>query len=207
MSRFRKSKLLKLDSRILIICEGQSECQYFITFKKTLRDKYKLKGMEVEIYQPKYYNPIGLLKEAKKKIREAKADKLPYDKVWIVFDKDQHQNINKVIAESSAYKQKIEIGLSIISFEIWILLHFEKTKKPFHSCEELVKYLETHCIRGYKKTMNFNTIINNNIEVALENANWLEQQNNVDLNNGVNVTDLSIYTNINKLIEYLISLK
>lgn len=207
MSRYRKSRLLKLDSRILIICEGQSECQYFITFKKLLHDKYKLKGLEVEIYQPKYYSPMGLLKEAKKKIREAKADKLPYDKVWIVFDKDQHQNIHQVISESTGHKQKIEVGLSIISFEIWILLHFEKTKKPFHSCEELVRYLETHHIPFYKKTMSFNTIISNKINFALENAEWLEQQNSLDINNGVNIADLSIYTNINKIIEHLISLK
>ena len=66
----------------------------------------------------KFINPtLGLLAEAKKRIKEAKRDKMPYEKVWIVFDRDGHANIPATFHEKQAVNE-IEIAFSLYVLSI-----------------------------------------------------------------------------------------
>ena len=132
----RKPNLPKFQpaKRVLILCEGQSEQIYINGYKSEDVNKRRLAKVDVEIYQPKDYSPHGLLTEAKLKVKEAKKDKMPYDKVWIVFDRDGHANVPQTFEEARI--AKINIAFSAVCFEIWILLHFERTSRAFQNCDD-----------------------------------------------------------------------
>lgn len=195
MKRQNPTKIPKI-RRILIVCEGKSEEIYF---KGYLHDK-RLLGVEVQIYQPSDFSPLGLLKEAKKKQKEAKSDKMPYEAVWIVFDKDAHFAIPQTFKD--AEQSDVHIAFSLISFERWVLLHFEKSNRYFPLTADLIRYIEKNHLPNYSKTLPFQ-LLKPYISKALTNAEWLHQQNEFELANGAQPYDLQAYTSIDKLILFL----
>lgn len=122
---------------ILILCEdGKSSLQYLKAFKYDEELKRKLTSVDIEIYQPRDFSPVGLVKEAKNKKLIAKRDRNSYDQIWLVFDKDQHEKIPEAV--QMAEDNNMFFVISIICFEYWILLHFEQTTKAFYKCSELI---------------------------------------------------------------------
>ena len=105
------------------------------------------------MYQPHDFSPLGIVKEAKKKIIEANRN-YKYSSVWVVFDKDGHANINSAFDLAYTNRTLINIAFSNICFEYWIFLHFEQKKKYFRSCDEIVSYLKHKHKIDYSKTMN-----------------------------------------------------
>lgn len=198
MSRISKS--INLPKRILILCEGESEQIYLKGVKKENHNREVL--VEVEMYQPNDFSPLGLFKEAKKKIIEAKRE-YPYNSIWIVFDKDDHKEINKTFNLAEQNRPKIDIVFSNISFEYWILLHFEKTNRFFNNSEQLIRHIEKIHHFDYSKTMNIYDALKSRISIALRNSKWLYQQNKFDLQS-VKPYELNSYTNFDKLYSYLI---
>jgi hypothetical protein len=164
MKRQKPTKLPKT-RRILILCEGESEVIYL----KGYRVDKRLSGVNVEIYQPNSFSPLHLLKEAKRKLKEANKDRLPYESVWIVFDKDTHAFIPQTFKE--AEQANVKIAFSLISFEQWVLLHFEKSKRHFLTPIELIRYVENKYLPNYGKTQQF-SILKPHINTALSNAEW-----------------------------------
>ena len=195
MKRQKPTKIPK-KSRILILCEGESEVIYLTGYRVDKR----LSGVNIQIYQPNDFSPLGLLKEAKKKQKEAQKDKLPYEAVWIVFDKDAHPSIPQTFKE--AQQSDINIAFSLISFERWVLLHFEKSKNHFAFTADLVRHIEKNHFPNYSKTQPFN-LLKPHINKALNNAEWLHQQNAFELDNGLQPYDLQAYTSVDKLILFL----
>jgi hypothetical protein len=195
MKRQKPTKLPKI-RRILILCEGESEVIYLNGYRVDKR----LSGVTVEIYQPNNFSPLGLLKEAKRKIKEANTDRLPYASVWIVFDKDFHASIPQTFKE--AEQSDVNIAFSLISFEQWVLLHFEKSKRYFLTPTDLIHHIENKHLPNYGKTQGF-IILKTHLSKALENAKWLHQQNEFELNSGSNPYDLQAYTDFDKLIQFL----
>lgn len=195
----RKSLNIKPEKRILILCEGESEQIYLNGFRNEERNRRSLSALE--IYQPEDYSPYGLLTEAKKRLREAKKDHVPYNEVWIAFDKDGHANIPKTFDEARV--SNVKIAFSLICFECWILLHFKQTSKPFKNCDEIIKYIkDNNFISDYDKT-NFYPLVRALIDVADNNAKWLHSQNKTDLDNGRFPYQLNAYTNFDELIDSL----
>jgi len=196
-SRHRKKLSISLPKRILILCEGESEIIYLKGYQSEEKNRRKLSGAQIELYQPDNYSPYGLLNEAKKRVKEAKREKYSFDEVWIVFDRDGHANIPKTFQE--ALDANISIAFSLISFEYWILLHFEKSRKYYPNCDALVHYIEhQNYIPDYSKTNYYSKIKDYQI-FAVENAQWLHKQNESDLNRGTKKYDLPAYTNFDKL--------
>lgn len=204
MSRNRISKAIILPKRILILCEGLSEKIYLKGIQSDEQNRRKLANTEIEIYQPEDYSPYGLLTEAKRKKREANKDKMPYHNIWIVFDKDGHENIAKTFEESK--DSDINIAFSLICFEYWILLHFEKTSAYFKNCNLILSYIKKKNYLDYNKTNYYSQISDNDKIEALKNAAWLHKQNKTDIERGIKIYNLSAYTSFDKLYNYLISL-
>ena len=95
-------------------------------------------------FKPKNHDPKSLLQNA----IESDADY-----VWIVFDQDGHAKIPETFAE--AQNNGIEIAFSSISFETWILMHFEYTTASYAKCEDLIsdmKHFKKH-ITDYEKAL------------------------------------------------------
>ena len=98
---------------------------------KTRRKKRLLRKIEEtpseETYQPeeKYKAvPIRYVREAQEGLEDG-----VYESTWAVFDKDYHPEHKEAfkLAKQEIDENKVNIAFSSISFEQWILLHFEKT--------------------------------------------------------------------------------
>ena len=190
--------------RVLILCEGQSEQIYINGYKSEDVNKRRLANVDVEIYQPKDYSPHGLLAEAKFKAKEARRDKMPYDKIWIIFDRDGHAYVPTTFEEARI--AKINITFSSVCFEIWILLHFEKTSRQFQKCDEIISFIKHNGYLNYEKTNFYNQLTFEQKQIAIINAEWLHGQNEVDIQRGISIHELNPYTDFDRLMKYLQSL-
>jgi len=196
----RKSSIINLNKRVLILCEGESEVIYLKGLKTTDENRRRLSAVDIEIYQPRNFSPLGLVNEAKKRIREAKSDKLPYFYVWVVFDKDIHANIPQAMNDALTYKIPINIAFSVICFEFWILLHFEKTTRYFANCDSLISYREKKkYISNYSKTGNLYKLLKGKEDIAIKNSNWCIKQNAPTIRYNNNIHSLSAYTDFHYL--------
>ncbi len=134
---------------------------------------------------------------------KAKRERNPYNEIWIVLDRNGHANIDQALI--TARDNKINVALSVVCFEYWILLHFEKTTKPFSKCDDIISYIKKNYISNYDKKINYYALLKEKIEEAINNAKWLEKQVNIDLENGVKIQDLPSYTNVHWLVRKLIN--
>lgn len=196
-------KQIQLGKKGLILCEGETETNYFQGL--TTQEKYKRKfaGIGVEVYKPKNHSPVGLVTEAKKRISEAKKSKSPYDFVWIVFDKDGHQNIPQAFSDANDVKKpEIKIAFSVTCFEYFILMHFTKTTKAFTKCDDVITELKKHFV-DYEKSRNLFADLKDKHGVACDNSKWLCARCEDDIQDGKKVYELSAYTNVHHLITAL----
>jgi hypothetical protein len=194
---------IPLGKKGLILCEGETETNYFKGL--TTQEKYRRKfaGVGVEVYKPKDHSPVGLVTEAKRRIAIAKKEKSPYDFVWIVFDKDGHQNIPKAFSDANDVKKPgIKIAFSVTCFEYFILMHFTKTTKAFRKCDDVISELKKH-FADYEKSRNLFIDMKDKHDTACANSKWLCERCKTDIQNGKKVYELSSYTNVHELIESL----
>lgn len=200
-----------MNKKILILVEGENtEVRYFQSFKKIEKYRRNLAGLDIEIYKPKDHSPKGLLDEAKKKIKELKKIQLNYENVWIVLDRDGHFGVSQTFNETQIWNQnkkntKIEIAFSHICFEFWILLHFEKSAKPFMNCDEVVRHIHANFDTEYNKKIHYDftkLIEETKLRHAIENAKWLEKQKENDLQTK-QLHEINPYTTVHELAEYI----
>lgn len=140
--------------------------------------------------------PIRYVREAQMGLEDG-----TFDEVWAVFDKDGHPKHKEAfeLANESKNGKKVNIAFSSISFEYWILLHFEKNSITFlkSQCREgdvfinCGKEIHIHdckgnsCVCGYlsvKKYIDYSkgstTLfkeLNKDIPFAINNAVWLRE--------------------------------
>jgi len=200
----RASKNIIISKRVLVLCEGESEKIYILGYCNEDANKRRLANVDVEIYQPRNYSPYGLLQEAKRKIKEAKKDKFPYDSAWIVFDRDGHANIPKTFGE--APDVNVKVVFSSVCFETWILLHFLKTSRSFENSDKIISYISKKGFINYEKTNYYNELSDLNKSNALNNAKWLRNQNSTDIDNGVPLYSIGAHTDFDILMEYLMKI-
>lgn len=151
---------------------------------------------DIIIEQPNDNSPLGLLNAARQ-------NRLPMDKMWIVFDCDQHSY--KAETFKNATEEGIGIAYSSISFETWILLHFIYSTRAYASCDELMKVLDKYYPNGYGKAMNnlFEETVGadySRLKTAIANAKRLDNEIQ-NVNNGKPIHELNPYTNVHNLLE------
>lgn len=181
---------------VLIVCEGITEKLYFEGMCKD----FSSTTIDVRINTAKGSAPINVVNYAEKigqKPRE------PYDHIYCVFDRDNHETFqeacDRIVILSTRKRNPLDIkgAISIICFEIWILLHFKKIDKQFANGDEVIKFIEkNNCINKYNKSDPdlFNKI-KNKVGDAIKNAQWLEER---AIGNNRNP-----YTNIHHLVLFL----
>ncbi|MDR0878778.1 MAG: RloB family protein, partial [Treponema sp.] len=103
--------------KFLLFARGK-EPNYFLAFPENPK-VYS----DIDVRGPGY-NTISLVKEAIRIKEEAWKNRVPYQEVWCVFDRDSFplESFNEAIA--LARSEKIRCVYSIEAFEIWYLLHF-----------------------------------------------------------------------------------
>jgi len=67
--------MIDISKRILIVCEDEKSSKlYFESFKRDEKLKRHLASVDIEVVHPRDYSPVGLVNEAKRKKKRAKAD-------------------------------------------------------------------------------------------------------------------------------------
>lgn len=125
----KKSKRAAYD-KVLIVCEGKkTEPLYF----KDARNYHKLNTLNIQV-EGIGKDPLTLVKHAQALCIEEDRLGDPYDRVFCVFDKDQHTTYEQalVLVENIGLKGEWLAVTSVPCFEYWLLLHFVYTSQPFY---------------------------------------------------------------------------
>jgi hypothetical protein len=162
---------------MLIVCEGATEKFYF----EALREQHRLTQAEVVIPGGATGNdPLTLVTFAERHHR----DFGPYDYIFCVFDRDVHASFGPArqrIRELAGRPRKhlpIAEAISIPSFEIWVLQHFEQTDRPFVNADAVIAHLKAASLPGYVKAdVAIARSLVQRVDAAIANATWLVQRN------------------------------
>jgi hypothetical protein len=194
MPKDRKKKIStrSVNKRLYIVCEGEAtEYNYFNHYIDDCNICDKLVDVRViETGKNTGKELIGFLKE----IRQASSDEL-----WAVFDRNGYTKHPEAFNKAKA--NKIRIAFSSISFEYWILLHFEYTTRPFIKDDEIIRHLRA---RGYidydKSDKRIYKKVKDNIPKAVFGAKRVRKYQH-EANPGSKIYEMNPYTNVDELLE------
>jgi hypothetical protein len=203
----RRKRLAR--TTIFIACEGRNtEPIYFERIKEDVEEANLL---SIEIYpdrkneSPKT-DALGLVREAKSRLEY-------FDEVWVVFDKNGYTKHKEAFdeAKEKINGKQINIAFSSISFEHWILLHFEKNTSTYLKSANIIdeKFTsnETY-FSGYNKHPDIDIYpkIKDQTLSALENASWLRHKQKAKIHQ-TPIYEINPYTDVDILVKRLLDLE
>lgn len=207
MARYRQHrKTVSFKNRGLILCEGETEENYFRGLISQEKYRRKFQSIDVDIHKPKDHSPVGLVKKAKEMIKVAKNEKNPYDFVWVVFDRDGHAKLSEAFELARSSTPEIKIAYTTPCFEYFVLLHFKKTTKPFDKCDDVISQIKRNYLGDYEKATNLFDILLDHKEAGLANGEWVLDQFSEELTDGKKIYELSAYSNVHELVQFLYTL-
>lgn len=213
------SKNKNTKKSLYVLTEGQTEEAYFSRIKEIMGDedewKYSVTVDVREIMEGSKQDPVGMVKEAKKSVKD-------YSEVWVIFDKDRDRDDENFEAIELALKSKIKVAFSSISFEEWVLLHFERSTTAFQrsDCESRSTKQNpitctcngSICVLTYLKQNHYPTYVKGKAklydelsdkrDIALEYAAWLKYHHSPIKNYHL----LNPYTDVDNLVTLLFQL-
>jgi hypothetical protein len=180
----------------LIVCEGETEQEYF----DAARIRYKLSTAEVVVAENNVGPaPISVVECAENKCTERGG----YDKVYCVMDRDGHESFArarekiKALAGRQRKPLPIEEAVSIPCFEVWVLLHFERADPPFTCCDDVIKQIRNKHMKDYEKAdAAVVRQLMHRMDDAVANAEWLEAR---AVNNKHNP-----FTSVHRVVQHLV---
>lgn len=185
MSMGRIRNKTKSNPIIGILCEGESEKQYFTMLKQ----KYRLANIKVKIVAA----DLSGKSLVEKAVKFGKYNHL--DKTYVVFDRDEHSKDELRKCAKLARKNDITIMFSSIDFEIWILMHFESVTRSY-TRKELVQKLSRSAYfnQDYSrfKGNSYREYIFDKVQDAVDHANKLYRKKS-DWINDDPFTNIQIY--------------
>lgn len=199
----KKAKRASYD-RVLIVCEGKkTEPQYF----EEIRQFYRLNSTNVQIVPSTYgTTPQQVINYARDKLKQT----LEWERVFCVFDRDEHQNFSNALSSAKSLNKKFtnELGEpielvaipSIPCFELWLLLHFVSVTKEMHRDEVLRKLRHPERLAKYEKGRSGSfEKTRNQLHVAFTNAELLAKER-------ARHSTENPYTDVGKLVKFLMGL-
>lgn len=190
----RKSKRV-----VLVAYEGENKTEknYFDNFLG--RDKnYIIKsvpGNETD--------PINLVKQTIKKVKDLELDLSLDDKAFCIFDTDTklEKNVQIEAAIKMSKKNNIIPIVSSPCVELWFLLHYEYTTAMVSS-NEVIERLKRYYPK-YEKNCNIYPDIKDKTNKAIDNSKKLEKYQKQN-NRKLQTVEANPYTEIYKIVEELI---
>ncbi len=181
-------------SKVLILCEGLTEKNYFNAMKEDFRLP---KTIGVEVFQSNKVDCKGVVEEA---IKKAKRE--GFEEIFVVFDHDNQAKREE--AFKLAFDKKIKVIFSSICFESWYLFHFKNSTKAFASEEVLEKELKKCAgMENYEKNdFKHYSILKDKLVFAKSNAENI-RLSVIENNYGVAIFNLNPYTNVDELVLFL----
>lgn len=141
----RKAKNLPERKIIHVYTEGITEKKYFTKFKSTNEARKKI-NVEVKAFTGEKQG-LPLMNYVDGKFSHTKKSEKP-DEIYIIFDKDELSN--EEVATCIKAFPNYQIGLSNRSFELWLVLHFQKVTS-YKNQKELEDLLTTALGEKYVK--------------------------------------------------------
>jgi hypothetical protein len=188
---------------ILIVCEDSKSARFYL---EELKKEFRLNTANVIVVPSRGSAPISVAEHA---IALAKVTP-GVDRVACVFDRDEHESHDRAIdklknhkpKQNDKSKPKYQAITSTPCFEIWILLHFGYTTKPYSpsrnkSAAELVHDDVCKKLPSYtKKSVEWFSDLMPRLNSAIKHAKQLEEHNQ-------NTKSTNPATNMHELVEYL----
>lgn len=157
----RRAAVRQPYERLLIVCEGEkTEPQYLCEIQRV----YRLATAHVQVLHSQFgTEPQQVLEYALAVFKQGDRDRglhpREFDRIIVVFDRDEYQSYHAALAQAAAQNGKlrndngvavpVEVVASVPCFELWLLLHFEDVHAPLHRHEALER-LKVH-LPGYEK--------------------------------------------------------
>jgi hypothetical protein len=157
----RRAAVRQPYERLLIVCEGEkTEPQYLCEIQRA----YRLATAHVQVLHSQLgTEPQQVLEYALTVFKRGDRDRglypLEFDRIIVVFDRDEHRSYHAALAQAAAQSGRlrndngvavpVETIASVPCFELWLLLHFEDVLAPLHRHEALER-LRAH-LPGYEK--------------------------------------------------------
>ena len=192
-----KGKQRYTHPRILILCEGETEKNYFKAILQDSDYKSRLSAVRVSIYSGKDSSPEKIVNEALKRSEEANNEGNPFKSIWVVFDHDNHPN--RHLAYQNALSLGFNIAFSAIAFEQWYLLHFLKSSRAFTNYANLEKEILRHYPNYQKAKQNDFKNLKQKLPAAFMNAEWLRKQIDKPV-----ITNSNPWTDVDILVKMMI---
>jgi hypothetical protein len=215
----RSSAKRKPYDRVLIVCEGEKTEPYYFEEMKVVLD---LDSANIKIDGSCDSSPKSVVEHAITLFERARVKGEQYDRVFCVFDRDQHETFDEAITTVNKYNKKLSVDIyylkyedpsftvirSTPSFEYWLLLHYIPTTRSFLSTDtkssgdqvidELKVYITDY--KKKKKGIYKMSTSNNLLNGALAHSKRI-------FNNAVKTKDFNPSTNIHILVNYLQNIK
>ena len=202
----RPQRALQQQQRILIVCEDSKSGAYYF---QDMAEGFGLSAVDV-LGKQCDSAPVSVVKYAVQTYnQELPSD--PYDRVYCVFDRDQHDSFDSAIQRISNLKASGKPFFAITStpcFEFWLLLHFKFVAHPYmptgkrspcdQACSDLKK---KNKLQGYDKVSReiYAKLAGEKTEVAIKNAKRLLKENEKS-------SSKNPETHVHELVEFLSSL-
>lgn len=180
--------------RILILCEGFTEEIYAKSLRTAFLSRAMQRSVTVEVVRHKKNDPLNLITEAKKRVKQATKEKTPYQDVWLFFDHDNSPHLSEAFA--IAQKEGYKLAFTAISLEFWFILHFEDCGRAFKDGEECLKHLKKLWPTYHKTKLNHFAELGSFLDLAISRALQLEKKY---VGNSMS-SEFNPYTSIHQLI-------
>ena len=142
--------------------------------------------------------PLSVVEYAEARAREQGG----YDTIFCVFDRDSHESFGRArdkirgLAARARHALNIHAIVSVPCFELWVLLHFEQTDRPWPTCTDVIARIRRDHLQGYQKADGavLKTLVER-LGTALVNARWLSSR--------PGIADENPSTTVHTLVDHL----
>jgi hypothetical protein len=185
---------------VLVVCEGEKTEPNYL---QGLKIAYRLSNANIIIIHPDATDPMSIVTYA-----ETELDREGYDCAYCVFDRDGHPNYDAALRRVtlSRHNGRLRLAVSVPCFEVWLILHFCFTSRPFTAIgglsagDRVVRELREHLPEYTKGQSNTFELLASRLESAIKHANMLEAENR---KSGAD----NPATDVHRLVEYLMGLR
>ncbi len=137
----KRNKAEKQPFRVFhIYCEGEkTEPNYLRSY---IVQRFPGCRLLIVIEPTNKNTPVQLVEEAIEKQKEQQKAGATEDIFWVVYDRESEQgytNDRHTKAREKAQAKDIQIALSNVCFEVWLLLHFQETVPPYSNYDDLIR--------------------------------------------------------------------
>lgn len=183
MPKKRKQDNLKPLKTLRIFCEGEKTEPFYINgyiYSISVGDRKTV----ISIEPTRKNTPKQLVDEAIK-LKRSKVS-LPEDEFWVVYDREapsKYPDALHMAAWRKAVQNNINVSLSNVCFEYWLLIHLVDTHAPYSCFDELRKHsllnekIKELCGKPYEKTeSSIFQILKDRVPLARERAKKLNAE-------------------------------